>query len=83
MATWKLNQAKQRFSEVVRRAAEEPQLIQNRDRVVAAVIGGEDVELFLEWRTSRRGDTLSAALDELQAICLDESYELPVATRAD
>jgi hypothetical protein len=83
MGAWKIGQAKQRLSEVVRRAAEEPQIIQNRDHVVAAVIGPEEVGPFLKWRESQRGGGLSAALDEVQAICADEAYELPVAKRVD
>ena len=47
--SWNIAQAKQRFSEVVRQAAEEPQLIYNRDHLVAAVIDAEDFEAFKQW----------------------------------
>jgi hypothetical protein len=83
MGAWKIGQAKQRLSEVVRRAAEEPQIIQNRDHVVAAVIGPDDVGPFLKWRENQRGGGLGAALDEVRAICVEESYELPVTKRVD
>ena len=36
--SWSIAQAKQRFSELLRQAAEAPQLIFNRERMVAAVI---------------------------------------------
>jgi prevent-host-death family protein len=38
---WKIADAKQRFSEVVRRAQHQPQVIQNRDRPVAVVMSPE------------------------------------------
>ena len=44
---WKIGQAKQRFSEMVRHAATEPQLICNRDRVVAAVVDADSAAKLL------------------------------------
>lgn len=38
---WKIGEAKQRFSEVVRRSESEPQLIYRRDRLVAAIVSVE------------------------------------------
>jgi antitoxin (DNA-binding transcriptional repressor) of toxin-antitoxin stability system len=43
---WKIGGAKQRFSEVVRQAASDPQSIYNRDHPVAAVISAESLEAF-------------------------------------
>jgi len=43
--TWKLEDAKNRFSEVVRRAAaHEPQLVTKNGRLAAVVVGAEDYE---------------------------------------
>jgi prevent-host-death family protein len=76
---WKLAEAKQRLSEVVRMAAEEPQVILNRDRPVAAVIPAEGLEDYLQWRAGRGGDSLVDALAEAAEICREEgvSYEAP------
>lgn len=41
---WKIGEAKQRFSEVVRLAEKAPQIIKNRDRVVAVVMSPRDAE---------------------------------------
>lgn len=51
--TWKIAQAKQHFSQLIRAAADEPQFISNRNRPVAAVIGGETFALFATWRSRR------------------------------
>lgn len=51
--SWNIAQAKQCFSEVVKRAATEPQLIFNRDRLVAAVIDAEQFSAFNRWREDR------------------------------
>ena len=46
MARWLTGDAKQQFSEVLRRSEDEPQEIYRRDRLVAAVISAEDFEQF-------------------------------------
>jgi prevent-host-death family protein len=79
---WGIAEAKQRFSEVVRAAEEEPQMIYNRNRRVAAVIGGEALDCFLDWR-ARQGRTLAAAFDELRELATGEGFELEVPPRAD
>ena len=80
--SWKVAAAKQRFSEVLRRAAETPQMIQNRDRVVGAVIGAEDARAFLAFRERSRG-SLGESLREAASICEEESEDLTVAPRVD
>lgn len=79
---WKIGSAKQRFSEVLRRAEEEPQLIHNRERLVAAVLGPEDTKAFLAWRETRKG-ALAASLREAREICKDEGYTFESPPRAD
>jgi prevent-host-death family protein len=79
---WNIAQAKQRFSEIVRQAAEGPQLIYNRKRLVAAVIDAEDYRAYKEWsdRASRR--TLADEFAELRRIIQEEDYELTVPPRS-
>jgi prevent-host-death family protein len=45
---WKVAEAKQRFSELLREAVTEPQLIHNRSRLVAVVVGAADNAIALE-----------------------------------
>lgn len=70
---WKIGQAKQRFSEVVREAAEEPQWIYKRDRRVAAVVDAEGLEEFLRWKRGKERRSLADAFDELRKIRGDEA----------
>lgn len=79
---WKIGEAKQRFSEVVRAAEEGPQRIYNRDRLVAAVVAPEDFEEFLDWR-ERRHVSLADALGELNRVCAEEGYRLELPDRED
>lgn len=75
---WKIGQAKQRFSEVVREASEEPQRIYKRDRLVAAVVDADDLEEFLQWKRTRGRRTIAEAFDELRRIRGDEPpFEAP------
>jgi hypothetical protein len=80
--SWKVGSAKQRFSELLRKAAEAPQAIHNRERLVAIVLGPDDSKLFLEWREQRRAP-LGAALREARRIAADEHTELTVPERVD
>ena len=71
---WKIGQAKQRFSEVVREAAGEPQRIYRRNELVAAVVDAETLEEFLDWRERRSRRTLADAFDELRRVRGDEAH---------
>ncbi len=80
--SWKVGAAKQQFSEVLRRAAEEPQLIHNRDRLVGVVLGPEDTALFLAWR-ERKQAALVESLREARTICSEERYSFRPPPRSD
>lgn len=79
----RITEAKQRFSEIVRRTAEEPQLIYNRDRLVAVMVQPEDFRGYEAWREERERRTVGDAFAELRAICAEEGYELPPSPRED
>lgn len=81
--SWKIGEAKQQLSEVVHRAASEPQVITNRDRVVAAVVGASEFEQFLKWKSSRATGSLAEALREARQICAEDEYSLVVPPRVD
>jgi prevent-host-death family protein len=79
---WKIGQAKQQFSEVVRRAATEPQLICNRDRVVAAVVDAESAERLRVIRRRKSRGSIGAAFEGLRALAKREGYRLKTPARA-
>jgi prevent-host-death family protein len=79
---WKVAQAKQKLSEVLRCAEAEPQEIFNRDRVVAVVLGAKDMKAFRNWQ-AERDPSLAEALAEARRICAEEDYTLPVEPRRD
>lgn len=80
---WNVASAKQRFSEVVHSARDEPQLIFNRDRLVAAVVDAESWQAFQTWQERQRQVSLAEAFDELRRIAVEENYELEVPERLD
>jgi prevent-host-death family protein len=80
---WKIAEAKQRFSEVVKAAEGEPQLIYNRDRLVAAVVEPEAFRDFLDWRQETEKPTLADSFAELRRICAEEDYTLEIPPRED
>jgi len=79
---WNIADAKQRFSEIVRRATGNPQLIYNRKRLVAAVIDAEDYRAFQEWSEQTAERTLGDEFQDLRQIMREEQYELPPPHRS-
>lgn len=80
---WGIAEAKQRFSEVVRAAEEEVQMIYNRDRRVAAVVGGTALDAFLDWHERHRGRTLADAFSELRGLAAEEGFAFEAPPRRD
>jgi len=81
--TWNIAQAKQHFSEVVKQAAEEPQLIYNRNQPVAAVVGAEQFAAFEAWRESQAEQPmLDEVFAELRALAAGDEDPLPDPDRA-
>jgi prevent-host-death family protein len=78
---WKIGQAKQRFSEVVRRAATEPQLICNRERVVAAVIDAGAAERLQAMRARASQRSIADAFEEFRELVKRERYVLKTPSR--
>ena len=80
---WKVAEAKQKFSQILRTAQTAPQLIFNRDRLVAAVVDAETFGAFEMWQKSQQARSLADAFAELRAICAEERYSLETSPRAD
>ena len=80
---WTIARARERFSQLLREAASEPQPIYNRERLVAAVIGAESLEEYLGVLSRRKEPTLAESFEDLRAVLGEESYELLVPARGD
>ena len=63
---WSIAQAKQHLSEVVRLAAEEPQPIYNRGRLVGALIDADTFRAFEQWRREASRTTVATQFDRLR-----------------
>lgn len=79
---WKIEQAQQNFSELMSAAVEEPQLIYNQDKLIAAVIEAETFQEFLAWQQQNK-PSLADAFVQLRQLCEDENYTLEVSPRQD
>lgn len=83
MGKWLTGEAKQQFSELLRRSADEPQLIYRRDRLVAALVSAEDFAELERSREARSRGTLGERFDEVRQICARYDYELDTGERRD
>lgn len=68
MKEWKISEAKARLSEVVSACVDEPQVLYNRKKPVAALIDMDEYEAFLEYKQSKQKPTMRELLDELREI---------------
>jgi len=80
---WRVAEAKQNFAAVLRAAADEPQLIFNRERLVAALVNPQSFQDFAAWRDKEEAISLADAFAELRRICLEENYVLETPPRRD
>ena len=79
--SWNIAQAKQKFSEVLRLTAEEPQVIYNRDQAVAVLVDAKEYAAFEAWRQQSVPRTLGEEFAELRRIAAEENYEFEVPPR--
>jgi len=83
MGRWLTGDAKQQFSEVLRRSESEPQEIFRRGELVAAVISASEFDQFRRWKSERTSRTLGDAADEIRELCARYDYELETGERVD
>jgi prevent-host-death family protein len=80
---WNIAEAKQKFSELIRAAEDEPQWIYKRDKLVAAVVPADTLQEFLAWRGEKERPSLGEAFDELRRICQEEGYTFETSPRQE
>ncbi len=78
---WRIAQAKQKFSELISAVRQEPQLIYNRDQLVAAVIKAKMFQQFLAWQQLQQKPSLTQTFAELARLCAEENYHLEFTPR--
>ena len=78
---WEIPEAQQRFAELIRSINQEPQLIYDRQQLVAAVVDAETFQEFLLWHQQYRKYSLADAFGELRRLCAEEDYSLEVPPR--
>lgn len=74
---WKVGEAKQQFSEVLRRSESVPQLIYRRNRLIAAVVAMDEAQAATVSRRVMIGDRFEEARELLRR----ENYHLPQTSR--
>ncbi len=80
---WGIAEAKQRISELLRAAEEQPQEIANRGRTVAVVVSSEEFAEFAEWKARRQARTLADAFRDLRQILDEEGITFVESARED
>ena len=83
MDRWRIAEAKQQFSEVVRRADDTPQKIYRRDRLVAVVVSPDTLAALEATGRQQPPPTLADAFSDIRSACLEERYELELPERGD
>jgi len=81
MKRWSVAKAREKFSDLIREAAGEPQEIYNRDRLVAAVVGPETFRALEETRRKMARRSLGEAFADLRKVMAEEGYKLEIPPR--
>ena len=81
--SWKIGEAKQKLSAVVKASADQRQLLYNRDELVAAVISAEDLEKLESLEQGEAKRSLGEAFHELREIVREERYRWNIPKRGD
>lgn len=69
---WSVSEAKARFSEVIDKAGEEPQIIENRGNPVATIFNHKETEEYLEYKRKQARPTLADFIKQAQEACQHE-----------
>jgi hypothetical protein len=77
-ARWTIASARQNLPTLVDLAAREPQEIYRRDTLVARVVSADPGTT-----AQPAGPSAAELLAELQRVCAEEGYEIPVSPRVD
>ncbi|MDA8018836.1 MAG: type II toxin-antitoxin system Phd/YefM family antitoxin [Thermoanaerobaculia bacterium] len=81
---WKVAEAKQNLSKLLRAAATKPQKIYRRNHLVAAVVDSDTFAEFESWqREQERRKAPSEVFAELRRLCAEEQFEFPEIPRID
>jgi hypothetical protein len=80
---WKFEEAQKKLPELINATANEPQLIFDQDKLVAAIVEPKLFQQFLTWRQQQQLSSLDNAFAELRQICLEEDYILEISTRSN
>ena len=78
---WSVAKAREQFSDLLRKAALEPQEIYNRDRLVAAVLGPDSFRELSQLMEKRTRKTLGESFADLRKVMAEEGYRLEIPPR--
>jgi hypothetical protein len=76
---WNVGEAKQQFSEVLRRSETEPQLIYRRHQLIAAVVAVDDTTVA----AVSKPRTIADRIEEARELFRRENYRLPRTRRSN
>lgn len=80
---WTIESAKQHFTEVINKAAQEPQPVFSESGLVAAIIvDAQTFNKFQQWQFTQQR-SISNAFKELRQLCIEENYYLELPNRYD
>lgn len=72
ISKWKISEAKAKLSELIHACEEEPQILYNRGKPVAAVIGIESFQVFQGTQASLQQPSIADLLADLDALNAEE-----------
>ncbi|MGD1930204.1 MAG: type II toxin-antitoxin system prevent-host-death family antitoxin [Leptolyngbyaceae cyanobacterium] len=81
--TWNIDEAQQRFPELLDAAVQNPQVIYQHNHPVAAVIRADLWQEFLSWKAQQQPQSLAQTFAEMRQLCTEEDYTFELSPRSD
>ncbi len=78
---WSIASAKNKFSELIRNVQNEPQLVYNRDKLIAVIVSAEEYNHIKAIKDKENKKTLLDFFNEFKEACSKEHYTLEIPRR--
>lgn len=83
MKAWKINEAKNHFSEILNACYQEPQFVYEKNDPVAVIVNIQLFKVLIGQGQRKTGPSMRQLLDEIQTIIQNDSFEITVPKRSD
>ncbi len=83
MKTWKIDEVKDHFAEILSYCCQEPQLVCEKNDPVAVILNIRLFKELIDQHSRKKRPTIQQLLDEMQTIAQEDFFEIDIPKRSD